>query len=162
VVPQRIAETVVARGTAEIFDMIVLVERGDSLGGQLPADPVRFLNEMDLPSPTRGSQRRRNATRAAADDQDVTGDNACLRHVADGNHRDGRIAVDRNAHDVDQGLQLVLHLVSLQRAMVLGSQSAICGKAMTSPSTAIWMIKYGQIDPKIWLSEMPGGVTPLR
>ena len=51
--------------------MLVLVERRDALGGQLPADPVRLLDEMDMPAAARGGQRSGNAAGAAADDEDI-------------------------------------------------------------------------------------------
>src|SRR5215204_6497252 len=50
-VAQRIAQLVIAGGAAEILDVIVLVESGDASGGQLPADPVGFLDEMDDATP---------------------------------------------------------------------------------------------------------------
>ena len=106
-----------------------------------------------------GGERRGDAAGAATDNEHVARDVARgwkVRHAHDGH---GRIAVHRHPHDVDEGIKSA---IICQRAMVLGSQSAICGKAMTSPSTTIWRMRYGQIDPKIWLSVMPGGVTPLR
>ena len=109
VVAQRIAQPVVAGGAAEGLDMLVLVERRDALCGQLPADPVRFLDEMDMPAPARGGEGRSHPAGAAADDKDVALDHACVRQVADGNHRDRRIAVDRHPHDIDQGLASAFH-----------------------------------------------------
>ena len=75
-------------------------------------------------------------------------------------HGDAGIARRRHAHDVDHLVEPALHRRYL--AIVLGSQSAICGKAITSPSAMTCSTMYGMIDRKMSPSVMSGGTTPLR
>ena len=71
----------------------MLVERGNALRRQLAADPVRFLDQMDVASAAGGGERCGNAAGAAADNQDIAGDVArtCqVPHAHDGDGRDRR------------------------------------------------------------------------
>lgn len=118
------------------------------------------MNPATAPS---GSERRGHASCASACDKHITFDLADFGKIRYPHNRHGGVAVGRHPHDVHQSIETAIHGFAIcQRAIVLGSQSAICGKAITSPSTTICKIRYGQTDPKIWLSVMPGGVTPLR
>ena len=111
-IPQSLAQAIVAGGAAELLDVLVLVERGNALRRQLSADPVRFLDEMDMTSAPGGGERGGNSAGAASDHEHVARDVtrvAKIRHAHDG---DGRIAVHRHPHDVDEGVERTVHLSS--------------------------------------------------
>src|SRR5438034_11374398 len=84
VVADRLAQGVVAPRPAEALDVLVLVERRHALCCELPANPVRLLDQADGSSAARSRQRRRDATRPAAGDEHVTGDlrDVPARHAA--------------------------------------------------------------------------------
>ena len=108
-VPQRIAQRVVAGGATECLDVIVLIKGGDALGSQLPPDPVCLLENMHALPATRSGQRRGHSARAAADHKDITRDLARLAQAADRNYCNRRIAVDGHPHHVNQSVQRILH-----------------------------------------------------
>ena len=87
VIAQHVAQLVVAGGAAEGLDMLVLVECRDALCGQLPADPVGLLDEMDMPAPACGGKRGSNSTRAAADNKDIATDDTRISEIANSDHR---------------------------------------------------------------------------
>ncbi len=76
--------------------------------------------------------------------------------------RDAGIARERDAHDVDDGVDAPVVTAARHFAMVPGSHIAICGKAMTSPRATSCRPMYGQIERKMSPSVIPGGVTPFR
>src|SRR5579862_847345 len=78
-----VAQLVVRRGAAERLDVLVLVEGGDALGGDLPAGPRRFFGQADAQAEPGGAQGRGNAAEAGAADEHVTGD---LRNLGGGLH----------------------------------------------------------------------------
>src|SRR5436190_12800642 len=87
----------------------MLVERRDALGGQLPADPVCFLDQMHMPAAACSGKGGCDPAGAAADNKDFALDYARVRQVADGHHGDRGVAVDRNPYDIDQGFASVFH-----------------------------------------------------
>ena len=103
----RPAQPVVARRASEALDQIVLVERGDSLRGELPAEPVGLLEEARPATAPGGSERGCNAARASPDDQDLTLDLAQGHGPGLGNTHDRRRsgAGSRHALDVDDLLE---------------------------------------------------------
>src|SRR4051812_16538015 len=69
----RVAQRVVARRAAARLDVLMLVERGDALRGELPAEPVGLLEQHDAAATARGGERGGDTACAAAGDQDVAG-----------------------------------------------------------------------------------------
>ncbi len=80
--------------------------------------------------------------------------------IADLAHRHAGIARRRHAQHVDDLVEPALHGRYL--SIVLGSQSAICGKAITSPRAISCSTMYGMIERKMSPRLMLGGTTPLR
>ena len=101
VVAQRLAQGVVARGAAEGLDVLVLVERGDALRGELAAEPVGFLEQADAAAAARGRQRRGDAAGAAADDQDLALDLVRRDRSGDPTTATPGSPACRHPHDVD-------------------------------------------------------------
>jgi len=79
-----VAQPVVAGRAAKAFDMIVFVEGRYALGGQLPADPVRFLGEVLTPATPGRRQRGSNPAGPTPDDEDVARNRARRRQIRDG------------------------------------------------------------------------------
>ncbi len=138
-VAQRIAQRVIAARAAEALDVLVLVECGNALRGQLSAEPVGLLDHMYDAAAARGGERCGDAAGAAADDQHIAFDvlrRATIRQRDDG---DRRIAARRHAHHIDQLVDRSPHRVATHWLIRPGSQSTICGKAITTPSTTSCM-----------------------
>ena len=154
VIADRLPQGVVAPRPAEPLDVLVLVERRDALSRELAADPVRFFEHTHTAPGARGRQRRRDAARPAAHDEDVAG---LLLDAWTGlaalQHRRGGIAGCPHRHHVEQGRHLIIRL---------GSQSASWGKAITMTSATTWSAMNGQMEWKMSPIVMSGGVTPLR
>ena len=109
-IPQSVAQPIVAGGAAELLDVLMLVERGNALRRQLSADPIRLLDEMHMASTPGDGERCGNSAGAASDHEHVARDVtrvAEIRHAHDGH---GRIAVHRNPHDVDEGIERTVHV----------------------------------------------------
>ena len=140
--------------------MLVLVEGRDALGAELAAEPVGLLEEAGAAAAARGRQRRGDPAHAAADDEDLAFDLALRRLVRDLAHRHAGIARRRHPQHVDDLVEPALHGRYL--SIVLGSQSAICGKAITSPRAISCSTMYGMIERKMSPRLMLGGTTPLR
>jgi hypothetical protein len=94
-----LAQRIVRARSAESLDVLVLVECGDALRGELSADPVGFLGEAHGPSRAGGGERGSHAAGAAADDQHVT------THLLDAVRREppphGVCRVSGRAHGYD-------------------------------------------------------------
>ena len=160
-VADALAERVVRPRAAEALDMLVLVQRRDPLGRELAADPVSLLQQEDAGvarlqcRPGAGRrQRGGDAAGAAAHHQHVAGD---LLHAGSGlsavEHGHRRVAGGGHGHDVEQRRHLII---------MLGSQSASWGNAMTLMSATTWSAMKGQMEWKMSPTVMSGGVTPLR
>ena len=160
VIAKRVAQGAVARRAAEGLDVLVLVEGRDALRAELSAEPVGLFEQAGAATATRGSQRRRDPAHAAAGDQHVAFDLASRRRVIDRQHGDVGITGHGHPHHVDHLGEPTLHPTYL--VIVLGNQSAICGKAMTSPRAMSCSTMYGMIERKMSPRLMSGGTTPLR
>ena len=73
-IPQSVAQPIVAGGAAELLDVLMLVERGNALRRQLSADPIRLLDEVHVPAAPGGGERGGNAAGAASDNEHVARD----------------------------------------------------------------------------------------
>ena len=84
---------------------------------------------------------------------------------ADRQHGDAGIAARRHPHHVDDRVEPALHRAP-HLAIVLGSQRAICGNAITRPSAITCSPMYGQIERKmsprrdVRAAPRPSGRTP--
>ena len=92
---------------------------------------------MHLASAPGGGERGGHAPGAAANDQDLALDRARRFQRACADDGDAGITIDWHAHDVDEFVEKRFASQALQRAIVCGNQSAICGNAITKPSTMI-------------------------
>ena len=125
----RPAQPVVARRASKALDQIVLVERGDSLRGELPAEPVGLFEEARPATAPGGSEGGCNAARASPDDQDLALDLAQGHgpgHTHD-RRRSGagsraRVGCRRPPRAVARGARVRLVLASVP-AMLLASDA---------------------------------------
>ena len=109
VVAQGVAQLIVARRAAERLDVLMLVQRGDTLCGQLAADPIRFLDEMDAAAAPCGSERCGHAACSSAHDKHIALDLAGPGKIGHPHNRHGRVAVGRHPHDVHQRIETAIH-----------------------------------------------------
>ena len=91
-VPDGLAQPVVGPRAAEPLDVLMLVQRGDALGGGLSAEPVGLLQKAYAPSMSCGCPSRRHSAETASDDEDVALDVGGPYRAVDADHCGERVA----------------------------------------------------------------------